>query len=251
MIATPFTENGQAVRLKVLVRPAPGAGPHPVLLFNHGSTGSGDRPELFARVQDYPRTARFFNDRGWTVLMPQRRGRGGSEGLYAEGLRPDRSRYDCDPVVALAGLDRAMEDVDAVMRWVALQPDLQPDRVLIGGVSRGGVLAIASAGRWPRCFIGAINFNGGWLGRRCDSHTEVNLAAFLRGATFDQPTLWMHGSHDAYYRIAHCRANFEAFIAAGGQGRFHACRAGHGLIARAALWHPLVHDYLASLHERR
>lgn len=246
-IPTPFVEDGRPVRLKVLVRAAAGPGPHPVLLLHHGSTGRGNRPALFRAVHDYPNTAAFFNARGWTVVMPQRRGRGGSDGRYAEGLRADGGGYDCDPAVALAGLDRAMDDVDAVMRWMATQDDLDTTRVLIAGVSRGGALAIACAGRWPLAFIGAIQFNGGWLGRLCDSHAEVNRAAFLRGAAFDRPTLWLHGSHDAYYRLAHCRANFDAFVAAGGHGTFHSCRAGHGLIGKPALWHPRVDGYLRAL----
>lgn len=94
--------------------------------------------------------------------------------------------------------------------------------------------------------VGAINFNGGWLGRLCDTHVDVNPAAFLRGARFGKPSLWMYGSHDQYYRIAHCRSNFDAFVAAGGRGRFHACRAGHGLIGKPALWHPLVDGYVAT-----
>jgi dienelactone hydrolase len=249
-IPTPFVEEGHPVRLKVLVRAAPGSGPHPVLLLNHGSTGRGDRPALFREVRDYPNTAAFFNARGWTVVMPQRRGRGGSGGRYAEGLRADGGGYDCDPGVALAGLDRATDDVDAVMRWMATQDELDTTRVLIAGVSRGGALAIACAGRWPLAFVGAVQFNGGWLGRLCDSHVEVNRAAFLRGARFDGPTLWLHGSHDPYYRIAHCRDNFDAFVAAGGRGTFHACRAGHGLIGKPALWHPLVDGYLRSFDGR-
>lgn len=248
MIATPFTEDGQPVRLELLVRTPSTPGPHPVLVLNHGSTGSGNRPALFRETCDYPNTARFFNERGWMTVFPQRRGRGRSGGLYDEGFQPDRARYACDPTIALAGLDRAMDDVDAVMQYVLSRADVQADRILIGGVSRGGVLAIACAGRWPGRFIGAINFNGGWLGRLCPSHERVNPAAFLRGAAFDKPTLWLHGSYDRYYRIAHCRANFDAFVQAGGIGRFHACKAGHGLIARPQLWHPLMNDYLAQLN---
>lgn len=248
MIQTPFLENGQPVRLKLIVYTPATPGPHPVVLFNHGSTGWGNNPALYRRKADYPRTAKFFADRGWMLVAPQRRGRGGSDDLYDEGFGKDRADgYSCDPAVALAGLDRATDDVGVVLDHLGRQPDVRPDRMLIGGVSRGGVLSIACAGRWPDCFVGALNFNGGWLGRACDTHVQVNPSAFLRGAAFSGPTLWLHGSYDQYYRIAHCRGNFDAFIAAGGRGQFHSLRAGHGLIGKPELWHPIVNQWLDAL----
>lgn len=248
MIATPFTENGQPVRLKLITYTPPTPGPHPVIVFNHGSTGWGNDPKLFGYEHDYPRTARFFAERGWMLAAPQRRGRGGSDGLYAEGFGSDRSHgYSGDPAIALAGLDRAIDDVGAVLDHLMRQPDVRRDRMLIGGVSRGGVLSIACAGRWPDRFMGAINFNGGWLGRARDTHVQVNPQAFLRGAAFKGPTLWLHGSHDQYYRIAHCRSNFDAFVAAGGLGHFHSLRGGHALIGKPALWHPIVAAWLDEL----
>lgn len=94
------------------------------------------------------------------------------------------------------------------------------NRLAIAGVSRGGILAIAYAGMRPGRFRGAINFNGGWLGRACPSHETVNPLLFGRGAKAGIPTVWLHGSHDQYYRIGHCRANLARFLASGGQGQF-------------------------------
>lgn len=245
LIETPFVEHGQPVRLKLVVYTPPTPGPHPVVVFNHGSTGRGNHPALYAHLADYPRTARFFSQRGWMLVAPQRRGRGGSDGVYGEGFGADRSSgYSCDPATALAGLDRATQDVGAVLEHLDQQPDVDMRRLLIGGVSRGGVLAIACAGRWPDRFVGALNFNGGWLGRACATHEQVNPQAFARGTPFRGPTLWLHGSHDPYYRIAHCRAHFAAYLAAGGRGSFHSLRGGHGLIAQPALWQPLVGAWL-------
>ena len=247
MIDTPFTDSGRPVRLELVIRKPEGPGPHPVVVLNHGSTGNGSDPRAFRRTSDYPNTARFFNERGWMTVFPQRRGRGRSDGLYDEGFKADRSRYSCEPEIALAGLDRAIEDVDAVVSNLITRSDVLSRRILIGGVSRGGVLSIACAGLWPDRFVGALNFNGGWLGRACETHAQVNPAAFIRGAAYRKPTLWLHGSHDQYYRIAHCRSNFDAFTSAGGIGEFHACRAGHGLITKFDLWQPIVSDYLSRL----
>jgi hypothetical protein len=74
--------SGKRVTLEAtLYRPA-GNGPHPALLFNHGSTGGGTvAPSVTMRPS---RQARFFVERGFAVLAPMRRGRGGSEGTHAE-----------------------------------------------------------------------------------------------------------------------------------------------------------------------
>jgi predicted acyl esterase len=87
----PVTVDGERVRLEMRVyEPAAGA-PSPTLVFNHGSTGSGTNPESFTRPLDFPEVARFFVARGWAVVIPGRRGRGGSEGRYDEGFAPTRS----------------------------------------------------------------------------------------------------------------------------------------------------------------
>jgi hypothetical protein len=95
----------------------------PTFVFNHGSTGGGRDPNLFSQTIDYPAVGRFFAERGWAVIMPARRGRGGSEGLYDEGFGEDRSRgYTCDPSWSLAGADRALRDIEAAMNAVVAMP---------------------------------------------------------------------------------------------------------------------------------
>jgi pimeloyl-ACP methyl ester carboxylesterase len=108
--------------------------------------------------------ARFFVQRGWAVIMPSRRGRGGSE-EYDEGFGIDRSRgYTCDPSLSMPGADRALRDIEAAMGAILTMPFVDPSRVVIGGVSRGGILSVAYAGQHPEQVKGVINFVGGWLG---------------------------------------------------------------------------------------
>lgn len=149
-LATPWTQAGQPVQLVLVVyKPEQGAGPWPTLIVNHGSTGNGDRPDLFARVFTSLDLVRHFTQQGWQVIFPQRRGRGGSGGLYDEGFTPDRSHYSCDPQHSLPGFDRALEDLDLVMQHVVARPDVDAKRVLLSGESRGGILATAYAGLHP------------------------------------------------------------------------------------------------------
>ena len=134
-----------------------------------------------------------------------------------------------------------------MVRHLRNRSDVDTDNLVVGGVSRGSILAIAYAGMSPDAFRGSINFSGGWLGRGCATHELVNPMLFERGAASGIPTLWLHGSVDQYYRIEHCRGNFARFLAAGGQGDFVAAPMGHALMFKPALWKERVDRYLQDI----
>ncbi|CAA2101807.1 alpha/beta hydrolase family protein [Variovorax paradoxus] len=249
---SPFTENGKPVRLEMVVHRPEGDGPFPTLVMNHGSTGMGNRPEWFGLTWTSPEVSAFFVARGWQVIYPQRRGRGHSEGLYDEGFEADRSRYSCRAALALPGAERALADVEVAMASIRQRSDVDPQRIVIGGVSRGGILATAYAGLHPREVVGAINFVGGWIGASCPDAGKVNGELFTRGASFPKPTLWLYGEADPYYPIAHSRTNFNSFQAAGGKGSFEVLMPpkgldGHSTYTVQRLWGASVDAYLASI----
>lgn len=153
--------NEADVRLGMIAARPLHDGPHPTMVFNHGSTGRGQNKSLYTRTISPTVIANYFVERGWLILFPQRRGRGKSGGVYGEGLAADGSRYSCDADIATAGFERAVADMDAVVRHLHTRPDVDQGRFVIGGVSRGGILSTAYAGMRPRVFRGAINFNGG------------------------------------------------------------------------------------------
>ena len=77
-------------------------------------------------------------------------------------------------------------------------------------------------------------------------------ALFARGATFPRTSLWIYGEGDPYYPIEHSRANFEAFRAAGGQGRFIVLRPakgldGHSVFLQSSLWAKVIDTYLLDI----
>ncbi len=251
-ISTALVEDGKPVRLELLIRKPQGLGPFPTVVFNHGSTGLGDNPALFRRSWSTPAVAAYFVERGWMVIFPQRRGRGASEGSYDEGFEADRSRYSCETNLSLPGVDRAIEDLDAVMTHMRTRPEVQQNRILIGGQSRGGILSVAYAGERPDAFIGVVNFVGGWMGDRCQNAVEINTTTFKRGARFPRPTLWLYGDQDPFYSLRHSRSNFEAFLAAGGKGRFESYwvpgqYTGHTVVAHPKLWTDHLTQYLDSI----
>jgi len=246
---TPFIEAGQSVTLEVVLYTPLGAGPHPAVMFSHGSTGDGSDPSLFRLTYTSETIARFFADRGWLVAFPQRRGRGASDGLYDEGFTPNRSGYSCLQGPALAGVERALQDMDAAVDFLRSRSDIDSARLLSAGFSRGGLLAIRQAARRPGVFRGAVNFVGGWIGEGCTDAVAVNRSTFAASGTFPNTTLWLYGENDPFYSVAHSRANFEAFVSSTGQGSFHVYTrapslSGHLIINEPALWASELDGYL-------
>jgi dienelactone hydrolase len=246
----PVTIDGERVKLATITYTPPGNGPFPTVIFHHGSTGRGTDPLLFDERYEPSPLIDWFVKRGFAVVLPSRRGRGGSEGLYDEGFAANRSQgYSCDPTLSLPGADRALRDIDAITEAILAQPFVDRSRLVVGGQSRGGILAIAWSGRHPE-MQAAINFVGGWMGAGCQSASVINTTLFKRGATFGKPTLWLYGENDPYYPLSHSRANFAAFQQAGGQGSFHDYVPPNGIIGHRiatlpGLWSGTVDDYLA------
>jgi pimeloyl-ACP methyl ester carboxylesterase len=246
----PVTVDGQNVRLEMRIYKPPVEGKLPTLVFNHGSTGTGRDPNLFTKPQQFSRLAQFFVQRRWAVVLPSRRGRGGSEGEYDEGFAIDRSRgYTCDPSLSIPGADRALRDIEAAMGAILTMHFVDSNRVVIGGASRGGILSGAYAGQHPEQVKGVINFVGGWIGYGCKTVSTVNQEIFKRGARYPGDTIWLYGDWDFFYPLFHSRENFAAFQEAGGKGAFHEFTpppgmSGHGIAVHPDLWASVVDAYL-------
>ncbi len=252
LLQTDLIEDGKPIRLEAVIFKPPGAGPFPLAVINHGSTGAGNNPTLFTETWFAVRPAEFLNERGWMVAFPQRRGRGKSDGVYDEGFSAERAKgYTCGADRSLAGAERALIDVEAAIAALRRRPDVAPSRILIGGQSRGGVLAVAYSGAHPDQIGGVINFVGGWLGGGCRTAKVVNETLFERGARFREPMLWLYGQRDPFYAMPHSRDNFAAFQRAGGQGTFLEFDVpggnGHALIGYTQLWSAAIGDYVNSL----
>jgi dienelactone hydrolase len=225
----------------------PGAdGPHPVLLFNHGSTGGGT---VALSVTMRPsRQAQFFVDRGFAVLAPMRRGRGASDGTHGE--------YEgtCAPDILGAGFARAIEDVDSAIAYLRSQPWADPTRVVVAGQSRGGILAVAYAAERPGTSRGVINFAGGWTSQRCDEGGRgFNHATFASaGGRTRIPMLFLYAEEDGYYSAAWIRRYHEAFAQPGGVVTFHLFPAfgadGHRLVDRTEIWKAAADEFLRRLN---
>jgi len=247
-VRIPVTEpgaGGKRLSLEAtLYRPA-GGGPHPVVLFNHGSTGGGT---VAASVTLRPtRQAPFFVERGFAVLAPMRRGRGASEGVSAE--------YEgtCDPQILAPGLARGIEDVDAAMTYVRAQPWADAGRVVIAGQSPGGILSVAYAAHRPGAVRAAINFAGGWTRDGCDEGGHgFNQATFsAAGGRARVPMLWLYAEQDRFYSVPWIRRYHLGFAQAGGDAMLHVFPAfggeGHRLVDRVEIWQSAANEFLRRL----
>ena len=248
-VPTGFIEDGKQISLEMVVyKPVGfGNGPFPTLVFNHGSAGIFKSPDALLITSIHVPVANYFNSKGWLVVFPQRRGRGKSGGTYGEGLTESRSRYSISPKKSLPGIDRALNDIDAVVNYLQTEPMVNADEMIIGGQSRGGLLAIVYAGTRPGAFKGAINFSGCWIGSFTgsgfirvfyDYMEKINTPSFTRGAELNKSTIWFYGEDDKRCNLEHSKSNFDAFIDAGGTGSFHSYSREDGIDGHFVSYYP-------------
>ncbi|MBA4163448.1 MAG: hypothetical protein C0510_02265 [Erythrobacter sp.] len=249
LVETQLQEGGEPVKLELVVHSPDGPGPFPLVLFNHGSTGSGDRPELFGRSYVAEAAAAFFTARGYVVVFPQRRGRGRSGGAYDEGFTLDRSRYSCDPESAGPAVERALDDIGAALAAARQLPEVSAGPALLAGHSRGGLLSLLHAARDPRGIGAVINFSGGWLGTACPDYAETNRGLFRQAGNWHGPSLFLYAGNDPFYPLKTSRSNHATFRDAGGQGRFFRAALpkginGHQLVDHPGAWISVVDTFL-------
>ncbi len=104
----------------------PGKGPFPVIIHVHGGPESQFRPRFNSEFQ------MWIDQLGVAVIAPNIRGSLG---------------YGTDYVTLDNGYNReaAIDDIGALLDWIAEQDRLDPQRVAIMGASYGGYVALASA----------------------------------------------------------------------------------------------------------
>lgn len=123
-----------------LYRPR-GDGPHPVIVQIHGGPESQSRPGFSALY------AYWVNEIGAAVLRPNVRGSSGYGKTYLD-LDNGRKRED------------SVRDIGALLDWVAEQPELDENRVIVYGGSYGGYMVLASLVHYDERLLGGINSVG-------------------------------------------------------------------------------------------
>jgi dienelactone hydrolase len=131
-----FYPSGKLRIEAYLYRPE-GAGPFPVVIYNHGSRPGRERTEMpFAYV------GKMLALSGYLVLVPERRGYGKSEGaLFSQEIGDDRGpRY-------VARLQQEADDVIAAAEFAKTLQGADPSRIAVMGWSFGGIVSVFAASR--------------------------------------------------------------------------------------------------------
>lgn len=209
----------------------------PLVVINHGTDVSTSRS---VSIPVFYWLSRWFVERGWIVVLPQRRGHGATGGKLVEAqdscARPDH----------FAAGQKAADDVAAVVNFMARQPFVDADKIVVAGVSTGGWASLALASRTGTKVRAVINFAGGrgayaW-GRPyeiCDAE-QLAVAAGRFGEQTKVPSLWLYSENDSYFPPDIAKAMAAAYKARGGSAEFHLLPSygseGHSLADDHAGW---------------
>ncbi|MGE0627853.1 MAG: alpha/beta hydrolase family protein [Hyphomicrobiaceae bacterium] len=227
-----------------------GAGPFPAVILNHGRSASNRQTP--PRVRMLP-LVRFWARRGFAVVVPTRVG----YGALGQAIDPEWggpcSRADFKPVIEAMAVQGA-----AAAEFAARLAHVDGTRILMTGISYGGIGALAAAAKSVPGVIGAINFVGGVGGRPerhvhdpCQPHPVAGIIAGL-GARSRVPTLWLYSKNDRYWGEDWPQRWYQAFKAAGGSAELALLPPvdsdGHKLASRGfPLWRPVVDRFIARL----
>lgn len=122
-------------------RPQQAEGKAPVIINIHGGPESQYRPGFSATIQY------FVNELGTAVIAPNVRGSAGYGKTYLQldnGFRREDS----------------VKDIGALLDWIATQPDLDEERVIVMGGSYGGYMVLASMVHFDERLLGGVDIVG-------------------------------------------------------------------------------------------
>lgn len=121
--------------------PAKFSGKRPVIINIHGGPEGQSRPSFLGRINYY------LNELGVAVIFPNVRG---STGYGKTFLQLDNGFLREDSV----------KDIGALLDWIATQPGLDKDRILVTGGSYGGYMSLAVATHYSDRIRASIDIVG-------------------------------------------------------------------------------------------
>jgi carboxymethylenebutenolidase len=132
-----------------------GQGPFPVVVWNHGADKDpSDQPEL----------GDFYTRNGLAFFVPLRRGHGANPGKTVDELLKPYAAQNTSDLVGdkrfVSLLENANADVAAAVRWIRTQPEIDSKRIVMSGISYGGLETLIYADTL-RGISGFIVFSGG------------------------------------------------------------------------------------------
>jgi len=133
--------DGREISGLLSIPPARFTGRRPVLVDIHGG------PEAQAQFRFLGRSNYFVEELGIAVIRPNVRGSSGFGKTFValdDGIKREDS----------------VKDIGALLDWIALQPGLDPSRVMVAGGSYGGYMSLAVATHYADRIAGSIDVVG-------------------------------------------------------------------------------------------
>jgi dienelactone hydrolase len=167
-----------------------------LVVINHG-TDEATRQAVSMPVFYW--LSRWFVERGYVVVIPQRRGHGATGGELAESVGT------CETADHYSSGQIAADDIAATVEYMTQQPFIAPRNVIVAGISTGGWAALALASRNLPAVGSIVNFAGGRGGHAYGRPNAVCNSAGLRaaahrfGQTARLPTIWFYAENDSYF----------------------------------------------------
>lgn len=226
----------------------------PLVVINHGTS---DATRMAVAMPVYYWLSRWFVERGYVVVLPQRRGHGATAGVMAESIGTCT-----DPDHFRSGL-AAADDIEGAVSFMSDQPFVAPGEAIVVGISSGGWASLALASRNPAGVRAVVNIAGGRGGRpfgmRVDAvcgEQRLIEAAESYGRSARIPTLWLYAANDSYFRPDLARNLASAWRNSGGNADLHVFPAygtdGHNLADDRAgwdVWGSTLDTFLTELNE--
>jgi dienelactone hydrolase len=220
-------------------------GKHPLVVLTHGSARNKQDHALVTPWQQLPQ-ALWFAQRGWVVLVVVRRGfgrSGGEEEVTRGGRCPDTDYEAADAYAA--------DSLRAAIEYARTLPAIDDRKIVVAGVSTGGMTSVALTANPPRGLVAGINFAGG-RGSKADHDVcnEGDLVGTYKahGKHSRVPMLWIYAENDKFFWPELAKKFDAAFKAGGGQDEFVLAPPdgddGHHLFSHIEAWSDTVDAFL-------
>jgi len=228
IVVIPVKASGAQFQVHTEVYRPEGFGPFPLIVFSHGRSGD---PEKRAAIKQ-PVSLQHVNywiKKGFAVIAPIRPGYGATGGndIEASNSRFNLQTHEClgHPEFEQAAKNAA-DVVTEIIKWGREQAWANHNKVILVGVSVGGLTSIALGARSLPGVVGYINFSGGHGGYPDISPGQSACPLALRwlffryGRTTQIPNLWLYSRNDMYWGEKMPRIWHQAFVDGGGRGGF-------------------------------
>lgn len=223
----------------------------PLVVINHGTDES---TRLAVSMPTYYWLSRWFVERGYAVILPQRRGHGATGGALSEAIgtcaHPDHYRSG----------KIAADDIAATIRYMTAQSFIMPKDTIVAGISTGGWASLAVAARNLPQVQAVINFAGGRGGHAYGQSNAIcgedDLVSAVNhyGQTAHEPTIWFYAKNDSYFGPDLAKKLAHAWGDGGGNVEQHILAAygndGHTIADDRAgweIWGPSLDSFLTKV----